>query len=175
MAVRYKFIILIIISFLFSSGVSFAAQPSDNDIVELATKNYKKALDSYEKQLKYCENKSSKNKIDRSIFKKIKLTQLDLQIAIGRFYFNALDKCEGNKFGYYLIHRGIYRETLKKFNSKFDSDNPLYYDDIEVFGTRYHHIRFELKYLKFPKKERDKLENMVELFQVFDLQSARGF
>ncbi len=170
MVVNYKFILLFIC--LIFSEVGCAAESEESAIVEMATANYKNALADYEKQIRYCENKSKKNRIDRAIFKNIKLTQLQLQIAIGRFYYIELGKCEGEKFGTFLVNRGIYRETLKKFNAKFDSDNPIYYGDLELFGTRYHNFEIELKYLKYPESERIKLENMPELKQLFHLISA---
>jgi len=42
-----------------------------------------------------------------------------------------------------------------------------------VFGTRYQHIDFE-KYLSYPKSERDKLEKIPELKQLFRLLTAIG-
>ncbi len=172
MAAKCNIAILFFISCILVSGVSCATELEGSAIVKMATSNYKNALADYEKQIRYCENKSKKKRIDRAIFKNIKLTQLQLQIAIGRFYYIELGKCEGEKFGTFLVHRGIYRETLKKFNAKFDSDNPIYYDDLELFGTRYHHFEIELKYLKYPESERIKLENMPELKQLFHLISA---
>jgi len=172
--VKYNITIFVFISSLLVSGVSCATELKGSEVVKLATLNYKHALDDYEKQLKYCSDKSDKKRIDRAVFKNIKLTQLQLQIAIGRFHFIALDKCESEKFGAYLIQRGIYRETVKKFNTTFDSDNPIYYDDLEVFGSRYRHIDFEIKYLRYPKSERDKLENIPELKQLFHMLSAIG-
>ncbi len=172
MVANYKFILIFMC--LFVSEVGCAAEQEGSAIVEMATTNYRNALADYEKQIRYCESKSDKNKIDRAIFKNIKLTQLQLQIAIGRFYYIELGKCEGEKFGSFLTHRGVYRETLKKFNAKFDSDNPIYYGDLELFGTRYHNIDIELKYNKYPKSERTKLENMPELKQLFHLISAIG-
>jgi len=170
--VKYKLTLLFFVSWLLAPNVSCATEPKDIEIVERATTNYKKALADYEKQLRYCEDKSNKNRLNREIFKGVKLTQLQLNIAIGRFHFKALDKCEGEKFGAFLVNRGIYRETLKEFKAKFDSDNPVYYDDSMLFGIRYRHIRTELKYLSYPKSERDKLENMPELKNMFHLFSA---
>lgn len=163
---------MVFVSWLLASNVSCATEPKDIEIVQLATTNYKKALADYEKQLGYCADETDKNRIDSSIFKDIKLTQLQLQIAIGHFHFKALDKCESEKFGVFLVNRGIYRETLKEFKVKFDSDNPVYYDDSMLFGIRYRHIKAELKYLSYPKSERDKLENMPELKNMFHLFSA---
>ncbi|MFV1982196.1 MAG: hypothetical protein ACC657_01550 [Thiohalomonadales bacterium] len=174
MAVNHSTGIAILAISLLISGISCASEPTESNIVKAATSNYKSALADYEKQLRYCKDKADKNKLNRDIFKDIKLTQLQMQTAIGRFYFIALDKCESEKFGAYLIQRGIYRETVKKFEAKFDSDNPIYYDDLEIFGTRYYHIRFDLKYTNFPKSEREKLENIPELKNVFHLMSAIG-
>jgi len=173
-AVNHSTTIAVLVFSLLVSGIGCASEPTELDIVKAATANYKSALSDYEKQLRYCKDKTDKNKLDRAIFKNIKLTQLQLQTAIGRFYYIALDKCESEKFGSYLIQRGIYRETVKRFKAKFDSDNPIYYDDLEIFGTRYYHIRFDLKYLKFPNAEREKLESMPELKNMFHLMSAIG-
>ncbi len=172
MVVKYNVTLFIAVIGLLVSGVSCAAQPKGKDIVNLAKSNYIKSLADYEKQLRYCKDKSDKNRLNREIFKGIKLTQLQLNIAIGLFHFRALDRCEAEKFGVYLIHRGIYKETAKEYNAKFDTDTPAYYDDPMVFGARFYQLRSELTYLSYPKSEREKLENMPELKNMFHLFSA---
>jgi len=173
-AVTSNISLIIIITSLFISGVSCATELKDSEIVDRSRLNYKTALDDYEKQLGYCEAKSRKHKINKAVFKNINLTKLQFQTAIAHFYYAALEKCETEKFGVYLIHRGTYRETVKAFKANFNSDDPLYYDDLEVFGTRYYDIKYDLKYSKYPKIERDKLDKIPELKQLFNLLSVIG-
>lgn len=174
MAVKYKIILLIFISCLFVSSVSCAVEPTGSDIIEQAKTDYVNALAEYENKIKYCANESDENKLDPSIFKKIKLTKLQLQISIGVFHFKALSDCQKEKFGAYLIKRGIYRDTVREFKAEFNNEDPKYYDDIEVFGTQYQLIKQRLKYLTYPKSERVKLEKIPELKQLFHLFSAIG-
>jgi len=174
MAVKDKLkLILFIVCFLVS-GVNCASQSNESKVVQLATTNYKNALANYEKQLKYCADETEKNRLDPVLFNDIKLTQLQLNISIGRFHFMALSHCVTAKFGVYLIQRGIYRDTLREFKVKFDSEDPKYYNDYEIFSARYQRIEVELKYLSYPKLERDKLEKIPELKQVFNLFSVIG-
>ncbi len=172
MAVKDNITVLIFISCLLVSSVSCADESTASKIIEYAKTDYVNALAEYEKQLRYCANESDKNKLSPSLFKEIKLTKLQLQISIGVFYFKALNDCQNEKFGKYLIQRGIYRDTFREFKVKFNNKDPKYYDDIEVFGTQYQLIKQRLKYLTYLKSERDKLEKIPELKEVFNLFSV---
>lgn len=179
-------ILLVFISLLFDYKISFAngknlkatersltknkeKQDLKLKIVEFAKTKYKKALDEFEKQTKYCWAKESKNTLKRSIFKNINLTERQLEIAIYSYYKKAFGKCENDRFGLYLIQRGMYSELLKHYKMEMDDENPKYYDDFFIFGTQYTSLELELKFLNLPKKERDKLDKIPELKALFRL------
>ncbi len=158
---------IIFVVFALALNVSCASESLKSKVIERATLKYKKAMSVYEKQLTFCEQKFNKKDLNKSIFKNIKLTQQQLQIAIFWFYNNARSKCENEKYGLFLIQRGLYRAVLKQYDIPLDTETPKYYDDYDLFGGRYKNIELELKYLSYPKKEREKLDKIPELKTLF--------
>lgn len=161
-------ILLVFITLLFDLKNSYAnGKNLTLKIVERSTMNYKKALDDYNKQLEYCENKAFQEKLKRSLFSNIKLTQKQLEIALYWYYKKALASCESEKYGLFLIQRGLYSEVLKQYTLSVDDEPPPFYDDYSLFGGKYKDVEFELKYLNLPKKERNKLDKIPELKMLF--------
>ncbi|VAW94608.1 hypothetical protein MNBD_GAMMA22-2426 [hydrothermal vent metagenome] len=165
MAARTRYLVFIIGMFILNNGCAV----EQVEVIKQSKMNYENALNQYNKQIQYCLDKAQNVKIDRSILSDIKLTEPKLRIAIYWHYKKAQAKCENEKYGLFLIQRGIYREVLKHYKVKLDNDNPPFYDNYELFGGKYEDIELELKYFSYPKKERDKLDAIQELKKPFKL------
>jgi hypothetical protein len=60
-----------------------------------------------------------------------------------------MGNCEKDKFGFYLIERGKYTETLKHFKIALDDD---FYTNDMLFVIPYNFYDIELDYLAIPLK-----------------------
>ncbi|MFV1985629.1 MAG: hypothetical protein ACC657_18930, partial [Thiohalomonadales bacterium] len=104
----------------------------------------------------------------------ITITKKQLDKAIYILNKRALNICERKEFGLFLIERGRYSEILKHYKISLNDVN--YYDDDMLFVSPQDHLKIELDYLKIPKYQREKIENIKQLkrpFYPFDIVNKK--
>jgi len=136
-------------------------------IITMATVRYKNALKDYQARMEHCEKLQKSNKLtekNKLLLNSLPITKKQLDKVIYILSTKAMNNCEKDEFGFYLIERGKYTETLKHYNKALDED---FYTNDMLFVIPYNFYDIELDYLNIPLKHRVKIENINQLQHPF--------
>jgi hypothetical protein len=163
---RYHIILSFILMLLGTHWSALAAtQPAENQALKLAYDQFLLARKSLEKKIKKCEAKRSV--LDPALFKSIKLSKKEMEIALSVFNNKAEQNCEKSARGKFVIATGIYRTTATHYNQPAKAVQP--YSEELMFGNYWGKLEVESKYMQLDKKQQKLLAKIPELKKPFQL------